>query len=81
MTQTLKEITETLTELKTNNLEAIKQVEAEIDKTNKAIAKAQQQQAEAQEIDDMKVYEKASNSLWKANTTLEFLKNKLDKLN
>ncbi|MCY7202865.1 hypothetical protein MK549_08815 [Streptococcus gallolyticus subsp. gallolyticus] len=81
MTRTLKEITETLTELKTNNLEAIKQVEAELDKTNRAIAKAQQQQAEAQEADDMKVYEKASNSLWKANTTLEFLKNKLDKLN
>ncbi|MCR5052472.1 MAG: hypothetical protein K6A66_07255 [Streptococcus sp.] len=81
MTQTLKEITETLTELKTNNLEAIKQVEVEIDKTNKAIAKAQQQQAEAQEIDDMKVYEKASNNLWKAKTALEFWENKLDKLN
>lgn len=81
MTRTLKEITETLTELKTNNLKAIEQVETEIDKTNKAVTKAQQQQAEAQEADDMKVYEKASNSLWKANTTLEFLKNKLDKLN
>ena len=81
MTRTLKEITETLTELKTNNLKAIEQVETEIDKTNKAVAKAQQQQAEAQEADDMKVYEKASNSLWKANTTLEFWENKLDKLN
>lgn len=72
MTQTLKEITKTLTELKTNNLKAIKQVEAEIDK-----AKAQLAQAEAQKADDLKAYEKAS----KAKTALEFWENKLDKLN
>lgn len=72
MTQTLKEITKTLTELKTNNLKAIKQVEAEIDK-----AKVQLAQAEAQKADDLKAYQKAS----KAKTALEFWENKLDKLN
>lgn len=81
MAQTLKEITDTLTKLKEDNTKAIEKVNEEISKTNNAIAKAQQEQVEAQEKDDMKGYEKASTSLWKANTTLEFLKNKLNKLN
>ncbi|HGA3511455.1 TPA: hypothetical protein ACGWFD_001311 [Streptococcus agalactiae] len=80
MTQTLKEISQKLEQLKESNLQEIEKYQTELEAIEPTIEKARQDIIEAKKKVDAAAYDIAKRELWTATNTKELLEDKLDEL-
>ncbi|HEN8992417.1 TPA: hypothetical protein U9D65_001380 [Streptococcus agalactiae] len=80
MTQTLKEISRKLEQLKESNLQEIEKYQTELEAIEPTIEKARQDIIEAKKKVDAAAYDIAKRELWTATNTKELLEDKLDEL-
>ncbi|HEO4691371.1 TPA: hypothetical protein VA054_001414 [Streptococcus agalactiae] len=80
MTQTLKEISKKLEQLKESNLQEIEKYQTELEAIEPTIEKARQDIIEAKKKVDAAAYDIAKRELWTATNTKELLEDKLDEL-
>ncbi|HGI9125078.1 TPA: hypothetical protein ACJVMN_001419 [Streptococcus agalactiae] len=80
MTQTLKEISQKLEQLKESNLQEIEKYQTELEVIEPTIEKARQDIIEAKKKVDAAAYDIAKRELWTATNTKELLEDKLDEL-
>ena len=80
MTQTLKEISQKLEQLKESNLQEIEKYQTELEAIEPTIETARQVIIEAKKKVDAADYDIAKRELWTATNTKELLEDKLDEL-